>query len=203
MKNRPRSIIIVGVLLLAITNVSVGLGTSNAGSAPDPVPPPPLKAILKTSDNRPISVNGLNAISGATVLTGATIETPDQVSAVISLGSAADLELEPNTKIVLEFDENGNMKVRVVRGCATARTKKNVIAEFSTEQGVAGSTDPKNRKNMTVCYPPGASAPIISIPAGAAATGNKGLLYVLVGGITATVVTVLFLRGDNPSPSSP
>lgn len=189
----------VSLLVLALTFVNVGI-SAPAGSPP-PEPPPPVKAILRTVDNRPISVNGSNASSGATVLTGSIIETPDQVGAVISLGSAADLEIEPNTQLKLDFDENGNMKVTVIRGCATARTKKNVIAQFETEKGVAGTTDPKKRKNMTVCYPPGSNAPIISIPAGAAAAGHKGLVYVLVGAISGGVIIGLVLRGDNPSPS--
>ena len=185
--------------MLALTFVNVGI-SAPAGNVPL-APPPPVKAILKTSDNRPISVNGSTAASGATILTGATIETPDQVGAVISLSPVGELELEPNSKIKLEFDENGNMKVTVIRGCATARTKKNIIAQFETEKGVAGTTDPKNRKNMTVCYPPGSNAPIISIPAGAAAAGGKGLVYVLVGAISAAVIIPLALRGGNPSPS--
>lgn len=187
-------------LMLALTFVNVGISAPGGIAPPEP-PPPPVKAILKTADNRPISVNGSTATSGATILTGATIETPDQVGAVISLSPVGELELEPNTKVKLEFDENGNMKVTVVRGCATARTKKNIVAQFETEQGVAGTTDPKNRKNMTVCYPPGAKAPIISFPAGAAATGSKGLVYVLVGAISAAVIIPLALRGSNPSPS--
>jgi hypothetical protein len=44
-------------------------------------------AILTTRGNRPITVNGDSAISGATILTGAAIETPDQVGATINLGS--------------------------------------------------------------------------------------------------------------------
>lgn len=191
----------IAVSFLVFTLTFVNVGISAPAGNPPPEPPPPIKAILRTVDNRPISVNGSNASSGATVLTGSIIETPDQVGAVISLGSAADLEIEPNTQLKLDFDENGNMKVTVVRGCATARTKKNVIAQFETEQGVAGTTDPKKRKNMTVCYPPGSKAPIISIPAGAAAAGGHGFVYVLVGAISAAVIIPLALRGNNPSQS--
>jgi hypothetical protein len=188
-------------LMLALTFVNVGI-SAPAGDVPTTAPPPPIKAILKTADNRPISVNGSNAASGATILTGATIETPDQVGAVISLSPVGELELEPNSKVKLEFDENGNMKITVIRGCATARTKKNIVAQFETERGVAGSTDPKNRKNMTVCYPPGSQVPIISFPAGAAAVGgSKGLIYVFVAAISAAVIIPLALRGSNPSPS--
>src|SRR5260370_33571198 len=81
-----------------------------------------------TGGNRPITVNGANALSGATILTGSIIETPYQVGGVISLGSLSNLEIEPNFKAKLEFDQDGNLKVTVIRGWATARTKKNLKA---------------------------------------------------------------------------
>ena len=181
-----RSCIAASFLLLTLTFVNVGI-SAPAGSLPS-APPPPVKAILKTADNRPISVNGSNASSGATILTGATIETPDQVGAVISLSPVGELELEPNSRVKLEFDENGNMKVNVMRGCATARTKKNVVAQFETEQGVAGSTDPKNRKNMTVC-----SAGFV-----ASSASNTGITFTVTSLAVAGVTTYAVL---NKSPA--
>jgi hypothetical protein len=167
-------------LVLSFTFVNVGICAS-AGSSPS-APPPPVKAILKTADNRPISVNGSNAASGATILTGATIETPDQVGAVISLSPVGELKLEPNSKVKLEFDENGNMNVTVMRGCATARTKKNIVAQFETEQGAAGSTDPKNHKNMTVC----------SAGFGGSSASSTGITFTVtslaIGGLTTFTV---------------
>jgi PEP-CTERM motif len=173
----------IGASFLVLTFAFVNVGISApAGSLPS-APPPPVKAILKTADNRPISVNGSNASSGATIVTGATIETPDQVGAVISLAPVGALEIEPNSRVKLEFDENGNMKVTVMRGCATARTKKNIVAQFETEEGAAGSTDPKNRKNMTVCNPLGG---------GAASAGGTGITFaitsVAIGGVTTFTV---------------
>lgn len=170
------------VLTLAFVNVGI---SAPAGSLPS-APPPPVKAILKTADNRPISINGSNAVSGASILTGATIETPDQVGAVISLVPVGALEIEPNSKVKLEFDENGNMKVTVMRGCAAARTKKNIVAQFETEQGAAGSTDPKNRKNMTVCSPGAA----VSSASGTGITFAiaSAVAPVAIGGVTTFTV---------------
>jgi len=190
------------VLVFAITTVNVGISAPSGSLLPEP-PPPPVKAILRTVDNRPITVNGANAISGATVLTGSMIETPDQVSAVISLGSAGDLEIEPNTVLKLEYDENGNMKVTLVRGCVTARTKKNIVAEISTEQGVAATTEPKKKKNVTVCYPPGSSAPIVTFPLGAAAVGGHSFVPFLVAAIITGGTIPFAFRGGNPSAAAP
>jgi hypothetical protein len=211
MNSRYERITIVTALFLifAVTHLYFGTGFANANTRTEPlVPePPPITAILTTRGNRPITVNGGNSISGATILTGSIIETPDQVGGVISLGSLSNLEIEPNSKVKLEFDENGNLKVTVMRGCATARTKKNVIAQIDTPLGVAGKTDPKSRGFLGVCFPPGATAPTVTTaPAGAAAAraslGALALIFLLGGG---TVVGILLLgfRGTNPSPSSP
>src|SRR5215510_15810472 len=167
------------VLVLAITPVNVAISEPSSILQPEP-PPPLVKAFLKTTDNRPITVNGATSISGATVLTCSMIETPDQIGALLTLGSAGELEIEPNTVLKLDYDENGNMKVTLVRGCVTARTRKNIVAEISTEQGVAATTDPKKKKNVTVCYPPGSSAPIVTIPLGAAAAGGHSLVPFVV-----------------------
>jgi len=196
-------------LLLAITQAYFGLSFAMANPRAEPAapePPPPITAILMTRGNRPITVNGGNALSGATILTGSIIETPDQVGGVISLGSLSNLEIEPNSKVKLEFDENGNLNVTVMRGCATTRTKKNVIAQIDTSLGVAGKTDPRARGFLSVCFPLGATAPTVTTVAAGAAAAGAGLgnlvnIFVLAG--TGTGAAIWFFRGTNPSPSSP
>src|ERR1700720_2089592 len=125
--------------------------------APGPPPgaPPPQRAItarLITKNNQPITVNGNSTGTGSTILTGATIETPDQVGASIDLGDAGVVELQPNTKIQLDFDENGNVRVKVLRGCIVTRKSNNVLPgemEIYTDQ-VAYKTD-KKRKHLAGC----------------------------------------------------
>ena len=195
-------------LVLVVTQAYFGISFAMASPRTEPLAPepPPITAILMTRGNRPITVNGGNALSGATILTGSIIETPDQVGGVISLGSLSSLEIEPNSKVKLEFDENGNLKVTVMRGCATARTKKNVIAQIDTSLGVAGKTDPKSRGFLGVCFPPGATAPTVTTaPAGATASraglGALAFLLLLGGGSVAAIL--IGFRGTNPSPSGP
>jgi len=143
-------------------------------------PPQQFVARLTTRGSAPITVNGASAVSGATILTGATIETPDQVGATINLGSLGDLDIAPNTKLTLEFDANGNVKVKLDRGCMILRTRKNVNATVETEQGVAATNDKKNGGASDVCFPLGATQPTVN--QGAAASAGAGAGSVATGG---------------------
>ena len=95
------------LVAFAFTQVYVLAGSPN----PVPAPGAPQRFIarLTTTGNQPITVNGNSASGGATILTGATIETPDQVSGSIDLGSAGVVEVQPGSKIQLDFDAQGNV----------------------------------------------------------------------------------------------
>lgn len=182
---------------------------------PNPAPgvPTPQRAItarLITKNNQPVSVNGNSVGTGGTILTGATIETPDQIGATIDLGEAGVVELQPNSKIQLDFDENGNVKVKVIRGCAVAKKKTNVLPgemELYTDQ--ASEKTDKKRRNVAGCFlPNGQLGPL----QGAAATGAGGTSGATIGLIAAGVGGAAILgvalsqgggggsRGTNPSP---
>src|SRR5438132_340370 len=105
---------IVALLAFSFSQVYVlaGLPSPAAGA-----PQRAIAAKLITKNNQPITVNGNSAATGTTVLTGATIETPDQVSATLDLGDGGIVEMQPNSKIQLEYDINGNVRVKVIRGC--------------------------------------------------------------------------------------
>lgn len=208
MNPRHKRIIIALVLLLAFAapQLNLAIGSAKSDLLPEPLAPvpPPITAILTTKGNRPITVNGAQVSGGATIVAGSVIETPDLVGGTISIGSLSNLEIAPNTKLTIDFDENGNMRVNLVRGCATVRTKQNVLGEVDTVQGVAGKTDPKRKGFLGVCFPLGASAPTVTVAeaAGAAAAGGGNLLGIIVAG--AAVGTIPFaVRGANPSPSTP
>lgn len=193
-------------LIFAVTQVGIGISFAKLEAPPESPPePPPLTGILKTSGNRPITVNGSTAGSGATITTGSIIETPDQVGGTISLGSLSSLEIGPNTKLSIDFDQDGNVRVTLVRGCATVKTKKNVIGEVHTEQGIAGKTDPKSRGFLNVCFPWGAAAPTVIAGEAAAAAGSSGLLATVlaIAGVGVGTGIIFALRGTNPSPSAP
>src|SRR3712207_6420776 len=54
-----------------------------------------------------VSVNGTNAISGATVFSDSAITTGQNSSAVVSLGKLGRVELLPNSSLKLSFNDTG------------------------------------------------------------------------------------------------
>ena len=206
-RHKKTTIALVLLLTFALSQVSLAIGFAKSEVLPElPAPaPPPIKAVLTTKGNRPITVNGSQVASGATIVAGSVIETPDLIGGTINLGGLSNLEIAPNTKLTIDFDENGNVRVKLVRGCATVRTKQNVLGEVDTEQGVAGKTDPKRKGFLGVCFPLGATSPTVTVAesAGAAAAGGGILLAVILGGVAAGVGLPFVFRGSNPSPSAP
>lgn len=153
-------------------------------------------ARLTTTGNHAITVNGASAASGASLLTGATIETPDQVSATIDLGDAGTVEVGPNSKIELSFDADGNVHVKVIKGCAVAKKKANGIGEADvfTDQ-VSDKTD-KKKRNAGGCLLPNGQF-------GSFGGGLTGAEEAAIGGGIAggVVLAIVLARGGNPSPS--
>jgi hypothetical protein len=209
MNFRHKRITTVTSLFLVFAVGQVYLGISLAATrSPANLPAvgtPQATAILTTQGNKPITVNGASAVSGATILSGATIETPDGVSATINIPGHGVLEIAANTKLTLEFDQNGNIKVMVNQGCAVLQTRKGTSGEIDNAQGVVGKTDAAKDDMIDVC--PGVKV------AGAAASGGGGLfglgtggtfaLIAWAGGIGTGVGLALANRGANPSPGAP
>ena len=213
-RNGPRAI--AALLLFSIMQVSLQVGlaepTSNTTNA-TPVPQQ-FVARLTTRNNQPITVNGLGASTGASILTGATIETGADQSATVNLGPLGTLDIAPNTKLVLTYDDQGNVKAVLVYGCAILTAKKKTNGEIATEQGTAGKTDPVAGGVLNVCFPQGAAAPTVTNTAaggaGGAAGGGGGGLFglgtaatvAIFAGIGAAALTPLFFQ-DNPSGANP
>jgi hypothetical protein len=189
------------MLAFSLSQVYVQAGLPNA----DPGAPPPQRAItakLATKNNQPISLNGNSAGTGATILTGATIETPDQVSATIDLGDAGTIEVQPNSKIQLEFDADGNVRVKQIKGCTVVRKKQSALpGEIEIYTDSATEKTNKNRKHMGFCYlPSGQLGAVTGAAAGAGLSTTTTVL--IVGAVTGGIVTgVALARGGNNSPS--
>ena len=122
---------------------------------------------------------------------------------MINLGSRGSLEMDPNTKLTLDFDQT-NIKVMLIDGCVTLRTKKGTTGEIDTSQVMVGKTDPGKDGKLEVC--PQRCAPAGVLP-GAAAIPAGGLFGIgtvaalgLIGGITLITLPII-LGGRNPSPS--
>jgi hypothetical protein len=212
-KRRNGSRAIAALLLFSITQI--GLATRATAI------PQQFVARLTTRNNQPITVNGLSANTGASIVTGATIETGADQSATVNLGSLGTLDIAPNTKLVLTYDDQGNVKALIVYGCSILTAKKKTKGEIATEQGSAGKTDPAAGGVLDVCFPQGATAPQVGQGAAAAAgagagaatataaAGGGGLFglgraatIAIFAGIGAVALTPLAFQ-DNPSGSQP
>ncbi|HEY6804100.1 MAG TPA: hypothetical protein VI306_11010 [Pyrinomonadaceae bacterium] len=213
---------LAGLLLFSTVQIAIQVAfAAPATPTPNPVPvPQQFIARLTTRNNQPITVNGNSAATGASIVTGATIETGADQSATVNLGSLGTLDIAPNTKLVLTYDENGNVKATIIYGCAVLAAKKKTTGEVATQQnGTAAKTDPAKGGILDVCFPPGAAAPTVGqgaaaaagagagagAAAGAAAAGGGGLLglgvpatVAIIAGGTAAALTPLGFQ-DNPS----
>lgn len=199
MSRQKRSTIAISLFLLFATT-QVYLVKSFARNAPraaNAIPQQP-SGVLATQGNQPIMVNGVSTNAGATILTGASIETPTGIGAVIDFGPLGSLQIAPNSRLIVEF-QNGMIKVTLLQGCVTLNTKQGTRGEIDRSQGVAGTTDgSKDDVLRNICALPGGATPPAN---GHSELGAKVLVPVFAG--TAVVLTVLALRGNNPSPGAP
>lgn len=192
-------------IFLAFSFAQVYVQTSFAepGAARVSVPMPQALVARLTTRGGAATVNNASASSGATILTGATIETPDQVSATIDLGAAGTIDLEPGSSIQLDFTDDGNVRVKVLRGCVRIKKKGSGEAEVYTAEGSSEKTN-SNRKAMGFCYLDGKLNPFgpVAGPGPAAGGGlSTAAKIAIFGGIAGgTVGIIIGTRGDNPSP---
>lgn len=161
--------------------------------------PPQLIARLTIKGGPSAMVNGVSVGTGGAIVTGATIETPDQVSAIIDLGDAGVIELQPGSKIQLEWDKDGNVKVKVIQGCAVAKKNANALpGEIEMYTDTASEKTDQKRHNMGFCFLPNGGLSPFSAP------GLSGLeIGAIVGGGIAggVILPVVLTRGGNPSPA--
>jgi len=191
-----KAIAILSAFCLAQICVNGALPETSAGGG---TPQRPITARLTTKNNQNITVNGNQVGTGATLLTGATIETPDQVSGVIDLGDAGVVEIQPNSTIKLDFDENGNVRVKVIRGCAVTKKKTNVLPgemELYTDQA-SEKTDKKRRHVGGCILPNGQLGSLGSLGVSPVTIATIGLI---TGG---TITGVSLARGGTMSGSTP
>ena len=190
-------------LAFSFAQVYVQTSFAGPGSSRVSVPVPQQFVARLTTRGGPITLNGASASSGATVLTGATLETPDQVSATIDLGPLGTVDLQPNSAAQLDFDDNGNVRVKLLRGCAVIKKKGKGVAEVYTAEGSSEKTDSK-KKALGFCYASGKLNPIGSaLPSGGGGGGglSTAAKIAIFGGIGGAAIAIIVgTRGHNPSP---
>ena len=192
-KRRNGSRAIAALLLFSIVRL---------GLAATPIPQQ-LAGRLKTSNNQPITINGLSANTGASILSGATIETGASQSATVDLGPLGSLDITPNTKVVLTF-EQGSAKATVITGCVTLKAEKGTTGEIANEQSSLSKSDPAAGGTLNNCSPTGSNAPPNPGPhgnGGLFGLGKAATIAILIAA-GAAASTPLFFQ-DNPSGSNP
>lgn len=207
-RNGSRAIAALLIFFIAQIGLQVGLAEPTVTTTATSILPQTVGR-LTTSNNQPIRVNGLSATTGASILSGATLETGDNQSATVNLGALGSIEISPNTKVVLTFDDQGNVKAVVAFGCVKVIANTNATGEIATDQGSAGKTNPATGGELEIRYKPG-TAPAVGqgvctkAPAGdqipSSDDGGFGLAHVvaIVAAGTAAGLTPLFFQ-DNPS----
>ncbi len=196
-------------LILVIVQIYGGVSFAQPAATLDTsaAESPQATAILTTRGNKPISVNGASAITGATIVPGALVETPDHVGATMNMSALGKLDMAPNTRLTLDFDFHGSVRVTLIQGCIVLYTKKGTTGEIdSSKGGVLGKTDPKEDGVLRTCTDGATGVPGVVSGAGAGAGGGLGggaIAAILLGGGAAVVAIALALRGSNPSPSTP
>jgi hypothetical protein len=143
MTTRLRATIAV---FFGIAFVQLGLVASDAA----PVPFQALVAKLTTRGGA-ATVNHSPAASNASLLTDATIETPAAVTATIKIGALGTVTLKPKSSIQLDFDDSGNVRAKVLRGCVRIMKNGPGEAEAYTAEGASEKTN-STRKGIGFCY---------------------------------------------------
>lgn len=89
---------------------------------------------LVTTSNRPILVNGGEAITGTTILSGTQLITPAAGGAIVELNNIGNVMVAPNSNVALTFD-NTSLIVRVATGNASVSTVKGVTGTVLDKTG--------------------------------------------------------------------
>ena len=200
-RNGPRAIAALLLFAIAQIGLQVGFAEPNNTTAAA-IAPQQVVARLTTRNNLPITVNGLSANTGATILTGATIETGADTSATVNLGPLGTLDIAPNTKLILTYDDDGNVKALVIFGCAVLTAKEKTKGEVATEQGQSEKNDPAAGGVLRLCAGATPTAPTSSGGAGGLFGLGRAATIAIIATAGAAASTPFFFQ-DNPSGSTP
>src|SRR5262245_53691209 len=150
--------VLTALVLIAVVNVYVFANGAAASSASSKV----LLGKLVTMSNRPIIVNGAEAITGSIILSGAQLTTPAANLATVQLDSLGTVTVAPSSSVTVNFDSK-SVAVRIISGDAT----------LSTVEGVKGTVVSANGTPRTVPAP---------APTDAETAQKWGIAGVAVGG---------------------
>lgn len=131
---RPARILSV-LMLIAVVNVYVFANGLVASSSKT------VMGRLVTTSNRPILVNGGEAVTGTVILSGAELATSAASIATVELPSIATVTIAPSSHVTLNFDSK-NVTVTVSSGDATLVAAEGVKGAVLDAAGKAKSAGP-------------------------------------------------------------
>lgn len=194
LKRRKASAAIAALLLFSVSQIGLQVGFAEPSSS-TPAIPQQIVARVTTKNSQPITVNGQSATSGSSIVSGATIETGADQSATVNAGPLGSVEIAPNSKLVLTF-EQGMLKATVMSGCVIVHARKNTTGEIATDQGSSNKTDPAKAGTLQNCAPTGGVPPSSTTGGGLFGLGWPATVAV-IGAATAAGLTPLFFQDEN------
>lgn len=204
LKRRKASMAVAALLLFSISQIGLQVGFAKSNSI-TPVIPQQIVARVTTKNNQPITVNGQSTTSGTSIASGATLETAADQSATVNVGPLGSVEIAPNSKVVLTF-EQGSLKAQVISGCVIVHARKKTTGEIATDQGSSNKTDPAKEGTLQNCAP---TAPPVANTTGGGLFGlGWPATVAIIGAGTAAGLTPLFFQDTsniqvNPSGARP
>ena len=194
LKRRKASTAIAALLLFSVSQIGLQVGLAESSSTKSTASIPQ-QIVARLTTSQPIIVNGQSADNGTSIVSGATIETGANQSATVNVGPLGSVDISPNTKVVLTF-EQGSLKATVITGCVTVHARKHTTGEIATDQGSANKTDPAKEGTLQNCAPAGGVPPSSTTTGGLFGLGWPATVAV-IGAATAAGLTPLFFQDEN------
>lgn len=132
----------LSVILMVTVGSSYCLITSTAFAQVSP------KLVGQLSVRGQVALNGINTVSGATVFGGSQIKTGVNSSAIVSLGKMGQVDLEPESELILRVDA-GIIGGHLRSGRAIISAPAGIAVNLATADGIAVS-DGKEPSVLTV-----------------------------------------------------
>lgn len=123
------------LVLIAIVNVYVFAGSPPVSSGNSATTSKVIFGKLITTSNRPILVNGGEAITGTTIFSGAQLMTSAAGGAAVQLDKLGTVMISPASQITLSFDAK-SVAVKIASGHATLTTAEGVKGTVVDAKGL-------------------------------------------------------------------
>jgi hypothetical protein len=201
------------VLSFAFVSFPIGYATGTTETSVLPIPQQLVLANVGRMRGTALTINGSSAAAGSSIATDSTIETGPDTTVTINLGQLGTVDLAPNTRLQLSYNDAGQVKVRLIAGCAILKQRRG-NGEVTTESGESTGKTTGGGLPLDVCIPAGGGNPVVNQGAAAQAIGSVSatsgglspgvITAIVVGGTAAVVIPIAVAQGGEvESPSTP